>query len=131
MHARAAEVGEGVSDREEPITGVIHVDLYGTSAERNEWLLDEIAKVAYDSGDDTLVHAHHDGACEVSPHCCGPRSFMRRELISRMQEFDFSDDYHKEDPGPEGTGFYYAAIDRCIALLRGDISVWTDPPKGA
>lgn len=117
-----------MSEPEEVVTGVIHVDLYDTTSERNEWLLDEIAKVAYDSGDDTLVHAHHDGDCEVSPHCCGPRSTMRQHLIDRMQEFDPDDDYHGGVEGDPTPG-YYAAIDRCIALLRGDITVWTDRLK--
>ncbi len=50
------------------------------------------------------------------------------DLIKRMQEFDPSDRYHTADshyddyaePG------YYAAIDRCIRLLKGEINDWRD-----
>lgn len=49
----------------------------------------------------------------------------RERLVKALQEFDPSDDYHsgaREEPG------YYAAIDRAIRLVRGEIATWTDPP---
>jgi hypothetical protein len=45
------------------------------------------------------------------------------ELIARMDEFDPSDRYH--DRSLDAVG-YYAAIDRCISLLKGEINSWTD-----
>ena len=45
-------------------------------------------------------------------------------MIARMQEFDPSDDYHRDDIHAPG---YHAAIDRCIRLIRGEIESWTDP----
>lgn len=52
----------------------------------------------------------------------------RARLIRVLQEFDASDDYHKDDPVVPG---YYAALNRAISLLRGDIHKWTDPKEPA
>lgn len=48
----------------------------------------------------------------------------RDRLVTALLEFDASDDYHRNDVYEPG---YYAAIDRAVRLIRGEISTWTDP----
>lgn len=47
-------------------------------------------------------------------------------LIKAMEMFDPSDDYHRDHVGRDGPG-YYSAIDRCIALVKGEITDWMSP----
>lgn len=59
----------------------------------------------------------------------------RDKLIEKLHEFDASDRYHDQDHFPEGDNEldfargYYAAIDRAIALLRGEITDWMSPRR--
>lgn len=48
-------------------------------------------------------------------------------LADRVAEFDPSDAYHC-DPDLDARA-YYAAIDRVLRLLRGEITDWKSPPR--
>jgi hypothetical protein len=50
-----------------------------------------------------------------------------QEIINRILEFDISDDYHPDFHDPVDA--YYAAIDRVIAFLNGEINSWRDKPS--
>lgn len=47
------------------------------------------------------------------------------DAAAEIVQFDPSDAYH-ENEGDIDEHSYYAAIDRCIALLKGKIADWTD-----
>lgn len=49
----------------------------------------------------------------------------RDDLANALTEFDPSDDYHSGD-GELDDRSYYAAIDRAVRLIRGEITGWTD-----
>lgn len=59
----------------------------------------------------------------------------RDKLIEKLHEFDPSDNYHEQDHFPEDDNEldfargYYAAINRVIALLRGEIEDWASPRR--
>jgi hypothetical protein len=51
-------------------------------------------------------------------------SITREELADRLLELDPSDDYHQGawlDPSS-----YYAAIDRAVRIVTGELTDWTD-----
>lgn len=53
---------------------------------------------------------------------------MERPLTSKVIEFDPTDEYHRGEELDAKS--YYAAIDRVIALLKGEITDWQSPnPK--
>ena len=72
-----------------------------------------VMEAALDQRDEALA--------EVKRLRVGPLEVDR--LVKALQEFDPSDDYHRGDTHTPG---YYAAIDRAIKLVRGEIHGWTD-----
>jgi hypothetical protein len=78
-----AEADRAPDEREAITTGVIHVDLGDLSEERRDALLEDISQVVYGQyGDvDTLLHAHYDGDCATSPHCCGSAADRARAEV--------------------------------------------------
>lgn len=52
-------------------------------------------------------------------------AWVEKRLVTAMAEFDASDKYHAADAQEPG---YYAAIDRCIRLVKGEITDWQSPP---
>lgn len=51
------------------------------------------------------------------------------EIVAKIQELDPSDDYHnidREAGGPVDARGYYAALDRCIRIVYGELSDWKD-----
>lgn len=61
------------------------------------------------------------GGRESDPPCCRNPD---EHLVAAMTEFDPSDAYHASDVQEPG---YYAAIDRCIRLVKGEIKDWRSP----
>jgi len=49
---------------------------------------------------------------------------LRAELADRLREMDPSDDYH--DGASLDDRSYYAAIDRAVRLVKGEISDWQE-----
>ncbi len=50
-----------------------------------------------------------------------------KRLTDAMLEFDPSDDYHASDLDARS---YYAAVERCVRLVSGEIKDWQSP-RGA
>ena len=51
------------------------------------------------------------------------------ELVKRLEELDPSDDYHAGEVTPLDAHAYYAAIDRAIRFIKGELTDWTDQPS--
>lgn len=49
---------------------------------------------------------------------------MNEELVKRLEELDPSDDYHNGEIKDEAA--YYAAVDRCIKIVKGELKDWRD-----
>jgi hypothetical protein len=61
----------------------------------------------------------------LAAHVEAVRVSERVRLAERVLEFDASDDYHRGDISEPG---YYAALNRAVSLIQGEIATWTDPP---
>ena len=62
----------------------------------------------------------------------------RDALVKRLEELDPSDDYHAGEVTPLDAHSYYAAIDRAVKIVTGELADWTDlgkaratPPEGS
>lgn len=52
----------------------------------------------------------------------------RDELVKRLEELDPSDDYHFHEPSLDAHS-YYAAIDRAVKIVSGELINWTSNPE--